>query len=417
MPLPPSHATAPTTPPAHRAGTSAYRQATLALFAAAMATFMTLYYVQGLLPALAAEFSVSPTVSALAISATTVCIATAIVPVSALSERFGRVRVMVWSTVSATVVGLALPWSPTFELLLGGRALQGVLCAGVPAAAMAYLAEEIEGHSLGKAMGLYVAGSSIGGVVGRLLPALSVDFVRWELAFQSVTVLALLSALVFAWKVPPSARFTTRRISLGSTVRELRAHFRDPVLVSLFGVGFVVMGTFVTVYNYLTFRLLDPPFSLPPMVVALVFTMYLTGAASATLAGRSSDRIGRALVLLTSVSLMAGGLVISLVDSLAVLLVGVALCTVGFFAAHSVASAWVGARAVRNRAGASSLYLLAYYLGSSVVSVFGGAAFTTGGWDGMSLYLGGLLAAAMVASAVLGLRPAPRPLAPGRSDD
>lgn len=417
MPLPPSPATDPTTPPAHRAGTSAYRQATLALFAAAMATFMTLYYVQGLLPVLAAEFAVSPTVSALAISATTVCIATAIVPVSALSERFGRVRVMVWSTVSATVVGLVLPWSPSFEVLLAGRALQGVLCAGVPAVAMAYLAEEIDGRSLGRAMGLYVAGSSIGGVVGRLLPALAVDVVRWELAFQSVTVLALLSAVVFAWKVPPSAHFTTRRISLGSTVRELLDHFRDPVLVSLFCVGFVVMGTFVTVYNYLTFRLLDPPFSLPPMLIALVFTMYLSGAASATLAGRGSDRAGRAPTLLISISLMAGGLAISLVDSLAVLLAGVAMCTVGFFAAHSVASAWVGARAARNRAGASSLYLLAYYLGSSVVSVVGGAAFTTGGWAAMALYLGGLLAAAMVVSGTLVLRPGPRPLAPGRVGD
>lgn len=399
-------------PPAHRTGSHGYRQATLALFAAAMATFMTLYYVQGLLPVFSAEYSVSPTVSALAISATTVFIAVAIVPASALSERVGRVRVMVFSTVSATVVGLILPWSPTFELLLAGRALQGVLCAGVPAVAMAYLAEEVDGRSLGRAMGVYVAGTSIGGVVGRLIPTLTVDFIGWELAFQLVTVLALLFALVFAWKVPASARFTARRVSLGSSIRELFAHLRDGVLVSLFAIGFVVMGTFVTIYNYLTFRLLDPPFSLPPLLVALVFLMYLAGATSSALAGRSADRAGRDRVLLASISLIFVGLAISLSDTLPVLLVGVALCTIGFFATHSVASGWVGARATRNRAGASSLYLLAYYLGSSVVSVFGGVAFTAGGWDAMALFLAVFLAAATVLAGGLLWRRDPRVLAP-----
>jgi MFS transporter, YNFM family, putative membrane transport protein len=159
----------------HRAGSGAYRRATLALFAAGMANFMTLYYVQGLLPVFSKQFAVSPTLSAMTLSVTIALLALTIVPASALSERFGRVPVMVFSALSSTGVGLILPWSPNFETLLAGRALQGLLCAGVPAVAMAYLVEEIDGRDIGAAMGTYVAGTSFGGLTGRLIPTIGLD--------------------------------------------------------------------------------------------------------------------------------------------------------------------------------------------------------------------------------------------------
>jgi predicted MFS family arabinose efflux permease len=360
-----------------------------------MATFMTLYYVQGLLPVFSQEYSVSPAAAALTVSATTALLAFAIVPASALSERFGRVRVMVWSAVSATTVGLLLPWSPTFEVLLAGRTLQGLLCAGVPAVAMAYLVEEIDGRSLGAAMGVYVAGTSFGGLTGRLIPTLALDITTWNLALQAVTVVAAAFAVVFAWKVPPSTRFTPRRITLRTQLRELRKHLRDSTLVALFGLGFLLMGAFVTVYNFLTYRLLSAPFSLPPSLVALVFLLYLAGTMSSAIAGRCADRLGRGRILLAAISIMSAGIAITLVSSLAPVLVGVLLCTAGFFAAHSVASGWVGVRATQNRAGASSLYLLAYYLGSSVLGVVGGLFFAAWGWNGLVLYVAVLLAAGL----------------------
>jgi MFS transporter, YNFM family, putative membrane transport protein len=159
----------------HRAGSGAYRRATLALFAAEMANFMTLYYVQGLLPVFSKQFAVSPTLSAMTLSVTIALLALTIVPASALSERFGRVPVMVFSALSSTGVGLILPWSPNFETLLAGRALQGLLGAGVPAVAMAYLVEEIDGRDIGAAMGTYVAGTSFGGLTGRLIPTIGLD--------------------------------------------------------------------------------------------------------------------------------------------------------------------------------------------------------------------------------------------------
>jgi predicted MFS family arabinose efflux permease len=379
-----------------------------ALFTAGMATYMTLYYVQGLLPMFSDHYGVSPAASALAVSVTTGLLAIAIVPASVLSERFGRVRVMTVSAVSAAALGVVLPWSPTFELLLAGRSVQGVLCAGVPAVAMAYLAEEIDARSLGTAMGTYVAGTTIGGLTGRLIPTLAVDFTAWQWALETASAVALLFAAVFARLVPPSKHYRPQRISPSQTVRNLSVHLRDVPLLCLFGLAFVLMGGFVTVYNFLGYRLLDDPFDLPSILAGLVFLLYLAGTASSAVAGRMSDSWGRQRVLVIAMIVMTGGLALSVPDWLPTVLVGIFLFTAGFFAAHSVASAWVSARATDHRAEASSLYLLAYYLGSSIVGAVGGVAFAIGGWLGLIGYVAAFLAVGAALTAVL-LRSTARP--------
>ncbi|MEE4025574.1 MFS transporter [Gordonia sp. PKS22-38] len=377
-------ATAPiSTATRHTLGSPGYRRATIALFAAGMTTFMALYYVQALLPQLSDHFGVSPTSAALSVSLTTGFLAVAIIPASVLSERFGRVRVMVISALAASIVGVALPWAPTVEVLLAGRALQGVLCAGVPAVAMAYLAEEVDGASLGTAMGRYVAGTTIGGLTGRLIPGIAVDVVAWQWAMQIACLVSLAFAIMFWRTIPASQFFTPRRISPATTLRNLLTHLRDPGLWPLFVLGFVLMGGFVTVYNFVGYRLLREPFSLSEAVVATVFVMYLAGTFSSTYAGRMADRLGRRPVLVVAVSTMLGGLALTLPEQLPLVLVGMLLFTGGFFAAHSVASGWVSARATEHRAEASSLYLFHYYLGSSVVGALGGLAFSAFGWAGV----------------------------------
>ncbi|MGC4933155.1 MFS transporter [Gordonia sp. DT30] len=374
-------------PARYALGSAGYRRTTLALFAAGMTTFMALYYVQALLPQISQHFGTSPTTSALAVSLTTGLLAVAIIPASVLSERFGRVRIMVISATAASAIGIALPWSPTIEILLAGRALQGVLCAGVPAVAMAYLAEEVEGRSLGTAMGRYVAGTTIGGLVGRLIPGFAVDVMSWQWALEIACLVSLGFALVF-WRTVPASRFhVPRRVSPAITTRNLLAHLRDRRLLPLFLTGFVLMGGFVTVYNYITYRLLRDPFDLSEAVVASVFFMYLAGTASSALAGRLSDRVGRPVVLSTSVVIMLAGLGMTVPDQLWSILVGMFAFTAGFFGAHSVASGWVSARATEHRAEASSLYLFHYYLGSSVVGALGGLVFSAYGWVGVAVYV------------------------------
>ncbi|NKS54754.1 MFS transporter [Rhodococcus hoagii] len=382
-------------------GTREYRAVTVALFAAGLNTFVSMYSAQALLPALTDEFAVPPAVAALAVSVTTGMVALAIIPASALSERFGRTRVMVASAAVSSVLGVLLPFSPTIEVLLIGRALQGVALAGIPAVAMAYLAEEIHTRDLGAAMGRYVAGTTIGGLVGRLVPSTVLDVASWRWAMEAASLLALVLAVVMTRKLPPSRHFRPQRVSPRIVLSNLGGHLRNPALALLFVLGFLLMGGFVSVYNFLGFRLLDAPFSLPEALVGLVFLLYLSGTYTSAAAGAAADRFGRGTVLLGAVLAMATGLVVTLWAVLPLVLAGMLLFTCGFFAAHSVASGWVGLLATEHRAEASSMYLFAYYLGSSVAGAAAGIAYAHGAWPATVGFVGVLLAIAAVAASAM----------------
>ncbi|MBB5918539.1 putative MFS family arabinose efflux permease [Nocardia transvalensis] len=377
------------------------RRITVALFAAGLTTFASMYSAQALLPSLSVAFAATPARAALAVSLTTGLLALAIVPVSVLSGRFGRTRVMIVSAVVSSVIGLLLPLSPNLDVLLAGRAIQGLALAGVPAVAMAYLAEEIGSAGLGAAMGVYVAGTSIGGLAGRLLPAFTLEVASWRWGDAAVAVAAALCTIWFVRCLPPSRRFEARPLGIRSLTSDLAGHLRHRTLLALFGLAFVLMGGFVSLYNFLGYRLIDAPFGLSAATAGLVFLMYLAGTVTSATAGRMADRHGRPRILALSVAVMAVGLLISLPDSLPFVLLGILLCTAGFFGAHSVASGWVGAAATGNRAAASSLYLFAYYLGSSIAGGAAGIAYGHHGWAGLTGYVGALLAIAIALTTTL----------------
>lgn len=384
-----------------RAGTPAYRRITLALFVAGLTTFGSMYSTQAVLPELTRVFGAAPAISALAVSVTTGLLALTIIPVSALSERFGRTRVMTASAVAAVALGLLIPLAPSLPVLLGLRALQGVALAGVPAVAMAYLAEEVDGRDLGAAMGRYVAGTTIGGLLGRVVTATGLDVLPWRGAMEVFAVLAAVLTVVMIRSLPASRFHTPSAVSVSTTVRGMAGHVRRPALAVLFVLAFLLMGGFVSVYNFLGFRLLDAPFRFSPAVVGLVFLIYLAGTWSSGAAGRLSDRIGRRPVLLAAIATMGLGLLLTLPDRTAPVLIGMVVLTAGFFAAHSVASGWVGALATEHRAEASSGYLFCYYAGSSVLGAAAGIAFGSLGWTGIVVAVGVAVAVAGVLAAVV----------------
>ncbi|MFC5179959.1 MFS transporter [Actinomadura harenae] len=383
----------------HRAGSAGLRRINLALFAAGLTTFMSLYCTQALLPQLSEAFAVSPARASLLVSLATGAVALAVVPVSSLSERFGRTRVMIVSSVASALVGLAIPLCSTFAELAVVRTVQGATLAGVPAVAMAYLADEVHGASLGGAMGRYVAGTGIGGVLGRLVPGLVSDVAGWRWALAVTVLVAFGFTLAFWALLPPSRFFTPGRVDY----RPLLAHLRDPGLRRLYLVALTAMAGFVTVYNFLTYRLLDAPFHLPLAVVSLIAVTNLAGSAFSARAGTLADRIGKRPVLLGSIVLAAAGLLLTLPPVLVLIGVGLLIFTCGFFGTHAVASGWVGLRARTGRAQASALYLFAYYFGSSIGGSAGGVAFEHGHWTATALYVLALYGVALLAASTLDL--------------
>jgi YNFM family putative membrane transporter len=289
------------------------------------------------------------------------------------------------------LLAVACAFSSTMTTLLLLRLLQGAVLAGVPAVAMAYLNDEMSPRAIGAAMGLYIAGNACGGMTGRILTSVMVDFLPWRGAVAVIGLLALLLSLLFWMLLPPSRHFHRRPFHLGPLTASLIGHLREPGLLCLFSLAFLLMGGFVTLYNYVTFYLLAPPYSLSQSQVALIFLAYAFGACGSSVMGGLVERIGRPRILYAALATMTVGVFLTLMAPLGAIVAGIVVFTVGFFGAHAVASAWVGARAAGGRAQASSLYLLAYYLGSSISGTGGGLIWSSWGWHGVVGLVVGLL--------------------------
>lgn len=378
------------------AGTPDFKRINRAMAFGGFSTFALLYCVQPLMPLLARDFGLTPAQSSLALSLSTGMLAVALLASSVLSDRFGRKPIMAASMFSGGVLTLLAAFTQGYAQLLVLRALLGLLIAGMPAVAMAYLSEEIDGKSLGLAMGTYIGGSAFGGMLGRVLSSVISDFFSWRVAVGAMGVAGLYAAFEFTRSLPASRNFRPGQRGAGALLGGLRQHLGDAGLPLLFALAFLLMGAFVSLYNYIGYRLLAPPFGMRQSAVGALSVLYLLGIFSSVWAGRLADKLGRRNVLWLVMLVMIAGLLLTLFDSVLAIVAGMGLFTFGFFASHSVASSWVGRRARAPQALASSIYLFMYYLGSSVVGWVSGYVWAHAGWPGVVALLGAILALALV---------------------
>ena len=384
-----------------------YRKVILAMVGAGLASFNALYCTQALLPVLSEDLHVTPATASLTVSATTGMLALSIIPASIISERFGRKRVIMLSALSATLLGL-LPLSTSVGMLIILHGLQGIAVAGVPATAMAYLSEEIHPKYVPQVMGLYVAGTSVGGLSGRVIPSGVLEFASWRWALAATVAVAIIFAFITSWALPDQQRFQPKRLTFRSEFSAIAQHVKNPRLSALFTLAFLFMGAFVSLYDYVGYRLTGH-FGLSEGVAGAIFFLYLSGTWSATQAGTMIHKFGQARVLVGSIVGMMIGMAVLFSPELISSILGILLFTACFFAAHSVVSGWVGVVATTNRAEASSMYFFCYYMGSSIVGWLSGHVLHSWEWGGLVVWLlAGLAIATMIALFIARTTPSTR---------
>ncbi|WP_446907701.1 MFS transporter [Klebsiella pneumoniae] len=354
-------------------GTPQFMRVTLALFSAGLATFALLYCVQPILPVLSNEFGVSPASSSISLSISTAMLAVGLLFTGPLSDAIGRKPVMVTALLLAACCSLLSTMMTSWHGILIMRALIGLSLSGVAAVGMS----------------------------GRLLTGVFTDFFGWRVALAAISGFALAAAIMF-WRILPESRhFRPTSLRPKTLLINFRLHWRDRGLPLLFIEGFLLMGAFVTLFNYIGYRLMMSPWSLSQAVVGLLSVAYLTGTWSSPKAGAMTVRFGRGPVMLGFTAVMLCGLLLTLFSSLWLIFIGMLLFSAGFFAAHSVASSWIGPRARRARGQASSLYLFSYYLGSSLAGTLGGVFWHHYGWNGVGGFIALLLLAALLTGTCL----------------
>lgn len=366
-------------------GSKSFMAILLSLFLAGFAVFSSLYCVQPMMPFLAKFFQISPTHSSFPLSFSTIALALGLLFAGLISDRFGRKPIMAISLFSTASLLLLSAFLPYWEIFLATRMMVGLAVSGVASVAMTYIGEEIAQKDVGFAMGLYISGTAIGGMGGRLIAGVLLDYISWQTATMVIGVLNLLIALVFYIALPASKHFKSYPIQFSRFIQSFKKNLSDPKLRLLFAQGFILMGCFVTVFNYMSYHLLEKPFELSQTWIGLISIAYLSGIYSSPRAASWSRKFGRDKVLIAMFTTMILGLWIMLIPSLWGILIGLLIFTFSFFAAHSTSSSWVSVQSLQYRAVGSSLYLFCYYLGSSFLGSANGLVWEKYGWLGLTL--------------------------------
>ena len=376
-------------------------------FSASVA-FTAMYSTQPVLPQIGAEFHVSPAQAGLTLLAVTFALAFASLAAGRIADAIGTRRMMLICGILLSVFSVAAPLAPTFATLVAVRAAQGLAVPGITVAGLAYLHNELPASWRGRVSGFYIAANTLGGLVGRLGVGLTVESLGWRGGLGLVAGWVILGTLLLA--ATPASR---RKTAAGAA-----AAFRSrppalPVIVRRLWwaplIGGAVFFPFLTIFSFTPFRLENAPFNLSPTVTSLTYLVYLLGAVAAPIAGNVSDRVGRRPTIQVSLGIAAIGLVCSLIATLPLALLGLALVCVGSLSAHVVANASVSERAnplgARARATALALYTLGFYVGGGIGSFVPGLALVTFGWNGVIALCALAVAGALLCSLATSARP------------
>lgn len=351
------------------------------MLSAGVAIFGLLYYPQTLLPAIAADLRVSASTASLVVSVTTGTLALSVLVLTDLAERLGRVRLMRAGLATASLATMATVAATHMWQLLLLRVVVGVALGTVVATAMGHLGAETPVERIGRVMGLYIAGTCLGGVLGRIVPGSLVDGMSWRHATVAIGALCIAAVAVFARTLPaPRHRPTSTPGRADALDAVVTALLGNPAMRRLGMIGLVLMGVYVALFNVLAFRLSEPPFNLPTVTISALFVLSATGVASSWAAGHLADRVGRRVTLSSCILIAIAGLAIMTSDRFWAVTLGLAVVTAAFFAAHAVATSWVSVVAGRHRSQGAGLYLSGYYTGSAVIGVALVAIYEQGGW-------------------------------------
>ena len=363
-----------------RYGTPAYRRALTALFAIGIATFAQLYSIQPLLHQVGQEFDVAAGQTSWLMSSTTITVAIFVLVWGVLAERIGARTIIIGGLAIATLTAIGVGIAPNWSVLVGLRFLQGIALAGPTAATLAWVARKVEPTAVTKVSGLYIAGSTVGGMTGRLMSGFVTELTNWRGGLLTVAAFAAIMGALAHFLLP---RAKGRKI-VRQTVFEPDTSWRRSQRFGSYVFAFVGMGMFVGVFNVLGYRIALPPWSLGPGIGSMLFLSYIAGTVASSKAGDLTRRFGSRRVMLLGWVTMAIGLALTIPNNLITLWIGLFVLCAGFFGNHTIASSRATRLHPRSGSG-SGMYLMGYYGGSSLGGIALGYAWDAGQWTGTLL--------------------------------
>lgn len=361
--------------------------------------FLELYCTQPLLPLLTKLFHASKTGAGMTVSAATLGVALSAPIFGALTERLARKRVIVWSLIGVSVPTLLAATSTSLGQLIFWRFLEGVTLPGIFAVVVTYIGEEWAADRIALIMGFYVSGTALGGFTGRIISGVLAERFNWRVSFVVLGALSLAGAAAVAAWLPHGRRRANHAAGAGAKIafmQQVRELMRNRRLVATFAVGCSVLFSLVGVFTWITFYLAAPPFRLSITALSSLFLVYLVGLVVTPVAGYLITRVGLRAGVGGAILCSIIGVLLTLSQSLTVVIVGLTLLSSGVFVAQTASQSHLRVAAPpQARVTAAGLYLTFYYLGGTAAGVVPGAFWALGKWPACVAFIAAMQAVAL----------------------
>lgn len=360
----------------------------ICMFLSGFSCFAQLYYFQPLLPDLAYDFSISASRSSFAVSFSTLGMVLGLFSMMFIADRIPRKKMIVTGLLVSSVFSVAASFSTAFFQLILLSVAKGFFLSGATSVSMAYISEEVSSANKGKIMGLYIAGNALGGMGGRIISSWIGAFSSWRIASGSIGVLCALFALLFLVFSPVSLNFKPRKESFKSLITDNLHLITSGALIPFYLTGGLILGVFVSLYNYMGFYLVDEPFGFSSYYIRYIYLMYIFGVFGSIATAWLTRHFNQFKVLKSMILIACIGILLLYVPDFGVVIVGLAVFTFNFFVVHVLCNRIVSEFDVAKRSVTISIYLLTYYLGSSFLGSATGLLLDSCGWR---YFLAGLI--------------------------
>jgi predicted MFS family arabinose efflux permease len=363
--------------------------------------FLELYCTQPLLPMLTHLFHASKTGVGLTVSAATLGVALSSPIFGALAERLPRKRVIVGSLIGVSVPTLLAATSTSLAQLIFWRFLEGLAIPGIIAIVVTYIGEEWPPDRMALIMSFYVSGTALGGFIGRVSAGILADLFNWRVSFLVLGTAALAGAGAVALWLPHGRRRPPSSGAPLSFLSQVWTLLHRRRLVATFAVGFNVLFSLVGVFTWITFHLAAAPFRLSTAALSSLFFVYLIGLVVTPAAGFLITRVGLRVGIGGAILCSMAGVLLTLVPSLYVVILGLALVCSGVFIAQTASQSHLRMAAPPGaRVTAAGLYFTCYYLGGTAAGVLPGAFWALGKWPACAAFIVAMQAVALTIALV-----------------
>lgn len=164
-----------------------------------------------MLPALADDFASAPAQVAQVITLFTLAYGVMQLVWGPLGDRIGKLRVIAWAAVAATLGSLLCALAPSLATLTAARLLTGACCAAIIPLAIAFVGDTVAYELRQATLARLASGTLTGLIAGQVLGGVAADTVGWRAAFGLLSAVFLVTGVAALRMAARLARDAPRR--------------------------------------------------------------------------------------------------------------------------------------------------------------------------------------------------------------